>query len=109
MRESAEWLNRIRVPPAAVRRPSVGLLVAFFACVVLVVGAGSVKATIGVPCGDVAELRAAIVAANASSGADTISLIGACSYDVVDEYQSGTNEAFPMITGDITIQGNGSV
>lgn len=69
-------------------------------------------ASIYVPCGDVAALRAAIVTANDSTGADTLELAPGCTYTIADVFfhEPGTKDylGLPYITSEITINGHGA-
>src|SRR6266496_4785379 len=61
-------------------------------------------ATIQVPC-SVPALVAAINTANSTSGADTLNLAGGCTYTLTAPDNAANG--LPVITSDITINGNG--
>jgi len=67
-------------------------------------------ATINVPCGDVAALIAAINTANGDGAADTINLADSCIYTLTaaDNGSGGDANGLPIITTEITLDGNGS-
>ncbi|NTW97019.1 MAG: hypothetical protein HGB28_00500, partial [Oscillochloris sp.] len=79
----------------------------------LPVGSARAAGPITVGCvgtvGDTAELLGAISRANASAGSDTISLGASCVYTLgaVNNSTGGPN-GLPVITGDLTIEGNGA-
>lgn len=65
--------------------------------------------TTTVACNDVAALRAAMTAANATLAHDTIALAAKCTYTLTDSVNpaSGGN-GLPIVTRPLTIEGNGS-
>ena len=90
-----------------------------FGLLLIVVGAfpfvpAAAAATFAVPCagvgGGAAGLIAAITAANADPGADTITLAAGCTYALTAADNSDSNGAngLPVVTTQITIEGNGA-
>lgn len=60
--------------------------------------------TANIACGNVAQLDAAITAANAGTGPSTIALAPRCTYVVTAPYAAGS-DALPVITGSVTLTG----